>query len=82
RHEVFSTVRFSPDGKTLITGAATRKVSIWDISTGKRLSHWFVTPKEAKRPTGAVVYSIAFGDNNDLLTISSSGYVESWPITK
>jgi len=82
RHEVFSTVRFSSDGKTLITGAATRKVSIWDISTGKRLSHWFVTPKEAKRPTGAVVYSIAFGDNNDLLTISSSGYVESWPITK
>jgi len=82
RHEVFSTVRFSPDGKTLITGAASRKVSVWDIATGKRLSHWFVTPKEAKRPTGAVVYSVAFGDNNDLLTISSSGYVESWPITK
>jgi WD40 repeat protein len=82
RHEVFSTVRFSPDGKTLITGAATRKVSVWDIATGKRLSHWFVTPKEAKRPTGAVVYSVAFGDNNNLLTISSSGYVESWPITK
>jgi len=82
RHEVFSSVRFSPDGKTLVTGAATRKVSVWDIATGKRLSHWFVTPKEAKRPTGAVVYSVAFGDNNDLLTISSSGYVESWPITK
>jgi len=82
RHEVFSTVRFSADGKTLITGAATRKVSVWDIATGKRLSHWFVTPKEAKRPTGAVVYSVAFGDNNTLLTISSSGYVESWPITK
>jgi len=82
RQEVFSTARFSLDGKTLITGAASRKVSVWDIATGKRLSHWFVTPKEAKRPTGAVVYSVAFGDNNDLLTISSSGYVESWPITK
>lgn len=82
RHEVFSSVRFSADGKKLITGAATRKVSVWDIATGKRLSHFFVTPKEAKRPTGAVVYSVAFGDNNTLLTISSSGYVESWPITK
>lgn len=82
RHEVFSSVRFSPDGKTMITGAASRKVSVWDITTGKRKSHWFVTPKEAKRPTGAVVYSAAFGDNNTLLTISSSGYVESWPITK
>jgi WD40 repeat protein len=82
RHEVFSTVRFSSDGKTMITGAATRKVSVWDIASGKRLSHWFVTPKEAKRPTGAVVYSVAFGDNKDLLTISSSGYVESWPMPK
>lgn len=82
RHEVFSSVRFSADGKTLITGAASRKVSVWDIATGKRTNHWFVTPKEAKRPTGAVVYSLAFGDNSNILTISSSGYVESWPITK
>lgn len=82
RHEVFSSVRFSADGKTLITGAASRKVSVWDIATGKRKSHWFVTPKESKRPTGAVVYSVAFGDNNTLLTISSSGYVETWPIPK
>lgn len=82
RHEVFSSARFSPDGKTLITGAASKKVSVWDIATGERKAYWFVTPKEAKRPTGAVVYSVAFGDNNNLLTISSSGYVESWPITK
>jgi len=82
RHEVFSSIRFSKDGKTLITGAATRKVSVWDISTGKRNAHWFVSAKEAKRPTGAVVYGIAFGDNSNLLTISSSGYVESWPMPK
>ncbi len=82
RHEVFSSVKFSADGKTMITGAASRKVSVWDIATGQRKAHWFVTPKEAKRPTGAVVYSVAFGDNNDLLTISSSGYVESWPMQK
>jgi WD40 repeat protein len=82
RHEVFSSVRFSKDGKTLITGAATRKVSVWDVQSGKRLSHWFVSPKDAKRPTGAVVYSVAFSDNNTLLTISSSGYAESWPMPK
>ncbi len=82
RHEVFSSVRFSADGKTMITGAATSKVSVWDIETGQRKAHWFVTPKEAKRPTGAVVYSVAFGDNSNLLTISSSGYVESWPMQK
>lgn len=80
RHEVFSSARFSPDGKTLVTGAASSKVSVWDIKTGKRTASWHVTPKEAKRPTGAVVYSLAFSDNNTLLTISSSGYAELWPL--
>jgi WD40 repeat protein len=80
RHEVFSSVSFSPDGKTLATGAASSKVSIWDISTGKRTASWHVTPKEANRPTGAVVYSLAFSDNNTLITESSSGYAESWRI--
>ncbi|OUR61808.1 hypothetical protein A9Q74_07810 [Colwellia sp. 39_35_sub15_T18] len=80
RHEVFSSVRFSPDGKTLVTGAASSKVSVWDITTGKRTASWHVTPKEAKRPTGAVVYSLAFSDNNTLLTISSSGYAELWQL--
>ena len=80
RHEVFSSARFSPDGKTLATGAASSKVSLWDIATGKRTASWHVTPKEANRPTGAVVYSLAFSDNNTLLTESSSGYAERWQI--
>ncbi|MGL1956012.1 MAG: hypothetical protein OCD00_01675 [Colwellia sp.] len=82
RHEVFSSVRFSKDGKTMVTGAASSKVSVWDVATGKRTANWHVTPKEAKRPTGAVVYSVAFGDNNTLLTISSSGYAELWSLPK
>lgn len=80
RHEIFSSVSFSPDGKTLVTGAASSKVSVWDITTGKRIASWHVTPKEANRPTGAVVYSLAFSDNNTLLTESSSGYAERWKI--
>ena len=80
RHEVFSSVRFSPDGKTLVTGAASSKVSIWNIATGKRTASWHVTAKEAKIPTGAVVYSVAFSDNNTLLTESSSGYTELWQL--
>ena len=82
RHEVFSSVRFSNDGKTLITGAATRKVSVWNIATGDRLAHWFVTAKDTKRPSGAVVYSVAFRDNGTILTESSSGYAELWPMPK
>lgn len=80
RHEIFSSVQFSNDGKTLATGAASSKVSLWDITTGKRTTSWHVTPKSAKRPTGAVVYSLAFSDNNTLLTESSSGYAELWQL--
>ena len=80
RHEVFSSVQFSPDGKTLATGSASSKVSIWDIATGNRTTSWHVTPKEAKIPTGVVVYSLAFSDNNTLLTESSSGYAELWQL--
>lgn len=82
RHEVFSSVRFSPDGKTLVTGAASSKVSVWNITTGERTASWHVTAKEAKIPTGAVVYSLAFSDNNTLLTESSSGYAELWQLPK
>jgi WD40 repeat protein len=82
RHEVFSSVRFSNDGKTLVTGAASKKVSIWDVTTGKRLNYWYVTPKESKRPTGAVVYSVTFRDNSHILTESSSGSAELWKIQK
>jgi WD40 repeat protein len=82
RQEVFSSIQFSPDGKTLVTGAASSKVSVWNVDTGERTASWHVTPKEAKIPTGAVVYSLAFSDNNTLLTESSSGYAELWQLPK
>ena len=80
RQEVFSSVRFSPEGDLLLTGAPTRKVSLWSIGTGNRLSSWRVTPRKDTRPAGAVVYSAAFRDNNTIITESSAGYAEIWPI--
>lgn len=81
RQEIFSSVQFSPNGSYLLTGAPSRKVSLWDITTGKRLKSWHVTPREDIRPAGAVVYSVAFSDNNHIITESSSGYAEKWQIT-
>lgn len=78
RQEVFSAIHFSADGNYLVTGAPSRKVSIWQLATGKRLTSWRVTPREDIRPAGAVVYSVAFSDNNDILTESSSGFAELW----
>jgi WD40 repeat protein len=80
RQEVFSSVRFSADGKLLATGAPTRKISLWDIATGQRLKQWRVTPRQDIRPAGAVVYSVAFRDNRTLISESSAGYAELWSI--
>jgi len=80
RQEVFSSVQFSEDGKALLTGAPSRKVSLWNIRSGKRLSSWRVSPRQDIRPAGAVVYSVAFRDNKHIITESSSGYAELWPI--
>jgi WD40 repeat protein len=82
RQEVFSAVQFSPDGSQLLTGAPSRKVSIWDVATGERLTSWRVLPREDIRPAGAVVYSVAFRDNNHIITESSSGYAELWQVNK
>jgi WD40 repeat protein len=82
RQEIFTSIRFSKDGKTLVTGSPSRKVSLWDVATGKRLHDWKVSPKDTKRPSGAVVYSVAFRDNSHILTESSSGYTELWPVPK
>jgi len=82
RQEVFSSIQFSDDGKYLLTGAPSRKVSIWNIASGERKTSWRVTPREDIRPAGAVVYSVAFRDNNHIITESSSGYAELWQIDK
>lgn len=80
RQEVFSSVRFSSDGTKLLTGAPSRKVSVWAISSGERMQSWRVTPRKDIRPAGAVVYSAAFRDNTQVITESSSGYAELWQI--
>ncbi|MGB1263608.1 MAG: WD40 repeat domain-containing protein [Cognaticolwellia sp.] len=82
RQEVFSAVQFSPDGTKLLTGAPSRKVSVWSIANGERLTSWRVMPREDIRPAGAVVYSVAFRDNNQVITESSSGYAELWQVNK
>jgi len=80
RQEVFSAVQFSPDGSKLLTGAPSRKVSVWAIASGERLTSWRVLPRQDIRPAGAVVYSVAFRDNNQVITESSSGYAELWQV--
>jgi WD40 repeat protein len=80
RQQVFSAVRFSADGKYLLTGAPTRNVVLWRVSDGKELQRWRVMPRDGSRPAGAVVHAVAFLSPTRIISESSSGYAEVWEI--
>jgi WD40 repeat protein len=81
RQNVFSAVRFNSEGTLLATGAPSRKLTLWDVKTGRKLQSWTVAPRKSSRPKGAVVHSVSFINNDSqLLTESSSGLAEVWDI--
>ena len=83
RQEIFSTARFSENGRYLVTGAPTRKLTLWDVKTGNETKKWLVTARKNSRPSSAVVYSAAFINNDSqIVSESSAGYSEVWDIRK
>ncbi|WP_206099530.1 WD40 repeat domain-containing protein [Rheinheimera riviphila] len=78
RGRVFTTARFSADGRYLLTGAASRRATIWDLTTGQIVEDFLVSPFPHTRNASAVVYDIAFIAPNRILTESSSGQAEEW----
>lgn len=81
RQEIFTTARFSANGKYLVTGAPNRELSLWSVKTGEKIQNWYVTPKKDSRPANAVVYSAAFTNNDQqIVTESSAGLNEVWEI--
>ncbi len=80
RQQVFSAVRFSDDGKFLLTGAPTRSLVLWRVSDGKELQRWRVSTREGGRPASAVVHAVAFLSPTRIISESSSGYAEIWEI--
>lgn len=81
RQEVFTTARFSDNGKYLVTGAPNRELSLWRVATGELKQKWYVTPRKDTRPASAVVYSAAFINNDQqIISESSAGLSEIWSI--
>lgn len=78
RGRVFTTARFSEDGKYLITGSASRRTTVFDVSSGKVVKDWLVSPFPDSKPPSAVVYDAAFIAPDRILTESSSGLAEIW----
>lgn len=82
RQLIFSTARFSDDGKRLVTGTPSSKVMIWDSSSGKKLDEFEVSPTKDARPPRAVVYDAAFDNNKHIVSASSAGLAEAWKLSE
>ncbi|KUE81078.1 WD40 repeat domain-containing protein [Aeromonas schubertii] len=80
RQEIYSAARFVNDGQWLLTGSPSRQANLWRVSDGAPLDEWLVTPREGPRPSSAVVYGVALGDNSRVVTVSSSGLAETWSL--
>ena len=75
-------MRFSADTTKLVTGSPSRTIVLWDTQSGKEMQKWQVAPRKGSRPKSAVVYDIAFSDNDQIISESSNGLSETWQIKK
>jgi WD40 repeat protein len=80
RFEVYTSARFVNQGQWLVTGAPSRKLTLWQVKDGKALANWAVAPRPGVKPPSAVVYAAALRDNDHLVSASSSGLAEIWTI--
>jgi WD40 repeat protein len=77
RQWVFTSAKFSEDGKYLLTGSPAKRLALWDVSSGKIVKQWRVAPSDGPAPRSAVVYATGFV-GNEVVSISSSGNLEHW----
>ncbi|GAL23525.1 WD40 repeat [Vibrio maritimus] len=82
RQLIFSSARFSDDGKRLVTGSPSSRLMVWDSKTGKRLEGFEVELLKDVRPPRGVVYDAAFESNQRVLSASSAGVIQAWKISE
>ncbi|MCH1929219.1 hypothetical protein L9G16_03425 [Shewanella sp. A25] len=78
RQMTFSAVRFIQQDQQLLTGTPSREVTLWQRQTGKPIAKWQVALTKNSQNRGAVVYSVAIRETNQIVSISSQGLVETW----
>lgn len=82
RQKIFTDAVFSKDGKYLLTGSPSRSMYRWDVATGEAAGEWKVTPRTNMSPATAVVYSVGYINETQVLSVSSSGFAELWDVPK
>ncbi len=79
REYVITAARFSNNEQWLVTGAPARNISLWSSQSGKQLKRWQARTRNQWKPSGAIIYSLAFTpDDQFIYSESSAGYGEKW----
>ncbi|GIU53775.1 WD40 repeat domain-containing protein [Shewanella sp. KT0246] len=78
RQMTFSSARFIEQDKILITGSPSKEIILWQTQTGKKLANRQIQLTKNSQNRGAVVYSIASDAQQQIVSISNQGLVESW----
>lgn len=78
RQKILTAGKFSRDGKYLLTGYPSLSLDLWDVVSGERVKQYKVGIRpEATMPT-AMVYGVDYLDEQQVISLSSSGYAEVW----
>lgn len=80
RQLIFSTARFSDDGRWLLTGTPSGQVALWNTTSGKQKESYEVEPLKDARPPRAVVYDAAFDAKRRVITATSAGIAQAWTL--
>lgn len=77
RQQIFTSVKFSHDGRLLATGAPNHKIKLWRVSNGELIASWpFASDNFA-----ATVLDFAFSEDDKYLTAETSyGVMQTWDI--
>ncbi|MCG3730947.1 WD40 repeat domain-containing protein [Vibrio cincinnatiensis] len=78
RQLVFSTARFSDDGRYLVTGTPSSLIAIWRTDTGKQQARFEVEARKDARPPRAVVYDATFNSQQRVISGTSAGIAQAW----
>ena len=80
RQYVLSSARFADDNQTILTGAPSRELMLWDVTSGQALQKVLVSTRTTSKPSGAIVYAVGFTESGEFLSESSAGWGERWAL--
>ncbi|KMT65076.1 WD40 repeat domain-containing protein [Catenovulum maritimum] len=78
--EVITSARFHPNQNFILTASDGQQLLLWDLTSGKLQQEWKVATNNKTKFAGAVVNSAAFFSPEQIVSESSVGNTEFWPI--